>query len=54
MKHNKVRSIRDLERLIKQKENELFALQQELEKAEEYRRIQTKKYLAQNQEEDDW
>lgn len=54
MKHNKGRSVSDLEKLIKQKENELFALQQELEKAEEYRRARTKKYLAQNQEEDDW
>lgn len=54
MKHNKGRSISDLEKLIKQKENELFALQQELKQAEAYRRVQTKKYLAQNQEEDDW
>ena len=54
MKHNKGRSVSDLEKLIKQKENELFALQQELEQAEAYRRAQTKKYLAQNHEEDDW
>ena len=55
MKHHKIRSIAEIEKLIKQKENELFELQVELQQAENLRRDQTKKFLKRdNLDNEDW
>lgn len=55
MKNNKGKSVAELEKLIRQKEAELFELQKELEQAEEYRHEQTKKFIAKaNDDDQDW
>ena len=55
MKHHKIRSIAEIEKLIKQKENELFELQVELQQAEDLRQKQTKRFLKKdNTDSEDW